>query len=250
MEPVTGTPFYTDWTFWAVFISFVALALSQLPPVHLIFKAAKIDLETYSRIYLTHKVGNPNLQLHLIISNIGGRSVKILGSKMDLYRDEKLITSLVAQNYLQDPKDRSPILLTRFLIKPNEEWGHLVNYFISFNREEEKIYRDAENALRTDILKQGKPEDSLDLVEADSFLVEPLLKMFDEKFIFSPGEYEMVVKIETDNQSTNLEYKYRFIVFESDTSVLKSYKDDYKYGDGIYWNSTKHLGIGVPINKI
>ncbi len=250
MELVSSTPFYADWTFWVVSISFLALVLSQLPPVHLIFKPAKIDLETYSRIHITHQVGNPNLQLHLIISNIGGRDLKILGSKIDLYREQKLITSLVAQNYLQDPADLSPILLTRFLLKPNEEWAHLVNYFTLFNRKEEKTYRDAMHILKNNILNQGKPANSTDLVEADNSLVDPFLEMFDEKFIFEAGEYEMVVKIETDKQPIDIEYNYRFIVFESDTSELISCKDDYKYGDGIYWDSTKHLGINIPIAKL
>ncbi len=248
MEPVTGTPLYADWTFWIALISFLALILSQLPPVHLLFKAAKIDLETYLRIHLTHKIGNPNLQLFLIISNIGGRSVKILGSKIDLYRDGKLIATLVAQGYLQYPEDQSLILLTRFQIKPAEEWTHFVNYVCPFDRQEEKMYREAEDALKRDILKQVKPENSL--VEADKSLVDPFFKMFEDKFIYLAGEYEIVVKIETDNQSTDLESKYRFILFESDTNTLKSYRDDYKYGDTIYWNSTKHPGIVVPITKL
>jgi len=71
------TPFYLDWTFWAVVVAFLALVLSQLPPIHIMLRRAKLDVEAYSRIHLTHKIGNPNAQLHLIISNVGGQEVKV-----------------------------------------------------------------------------------------------------------------------------------------------------------------------------
>jgi len=68
MEEVT-TPLYLNWSFWAVVFAAIAIALSQLPPIRLWFKKAKLEIELYSKIAITHKVGNPNLQLHLIINN-------------------------------------------------------------------------------------------------------------------------------------------------------------------------------------
>jgi len=70
-------PFYLNWSFWAVFVSVIAIALSQMPPVYLWFRRAKLDLEPYSRIHIAHRVGNPTIQLHLILSNIGGREIKV-----------------------------------------------------------------------------------------------------------------------------------------------------------------------------
>ncbi|MFH1094585.1 MAG: hypothetical protein V1739_10620 [Candidatus Omnitrophota bacterium] len=70
-------PIYLNWSFWAVVIAGVALIFSQLPPIHLLLKKAKLDIELYSKIHITHKIGNPNLQIHLIINNVGGKVVKI-----------------------------------------------------------------------------------------------------------------------------------------------------------------------------
>ena len=42
---------------------------------------------------------------------------------------------------------------------------------------------------------------------------------------------------------------YRFTLFESDSEELSKFKDDYKYGDGIYWLSDKHPGVIVKIGE-
>jgi len=72
-----AAPFYLDWTFWTAVVAAVALILSQLPPVLSWFRRAKIDIEVYSRIGLSHKIGNPNASMHIILSNSGGRALRI-----------------------------------------------------------------------------------------------------------------------------------------------------------------------------
>ena len=75
MQETASIPIFSDWSFWAVIVAATAIVLSQIPPIHLLLKKAKIDLELHSRIVITHKVGNPNIVLPLIISNVGGRFV-------------------------------------------------------------------------------------------------------------------------------------------------------------------------------
>lgn len=65
-------PLYLDWSFLAVVVAAIAIVLSQLPPVHLWFRSARLDIEPYSRIHITHRVGNPNIQLHLILAMLAG----------------------------------------------------------------------------------------------------------------------------------------------------------------------------------
>ena len=79
MSDAVIIPFYCNWTFWAVFIAALALLLSQLPPIHMLLRRAKLEIEIYSRIHITHKLGNPNLQFHLIPNNVGGKTIKIKG---------------------------------------------------------------------------------------------------------------------------------------------------------------------------
>lgn len=111
MEVATN-PFYLNWSFWAVIVSIVALALSQLPPVHVLLKKAKIDFELYSKVSITHKVGNPNLQLHTIIRNVGGKKILIKGIRAKISRDGNELTTLPGQYFLQDPSDKNTVLLT------------------------------------------------------------------------------------------------------------------------------------------
>src|SRR5438132_749783 len=104
---VSHVPIYLDWTFWAVVMSATAILLSQLPPMRLWFRRAKVDVEPYSMIHISHKIGNPNLQLHLILSNLGGRDALIKGITLSLTRDGQPVASLPAVSYLETPNDKA-----------------------------------------------------------------------------------------------------------------------------------------------
>lgn len=248
--PSSNVPLYLDWSFWAVVVAAVAIILSQLPPVHLWFRRARLDLEPYSRIHITHKVGNPNAQLHLILSNVGGRSVRVKGVVLRIKRDGKDVAVLPAQNYLQNPSDTNSVLFTSFSLKPKEEWAHIVNFLNYFLRDDEKKYRSAESKLREDIVAKRKlPENQDRLVEASNELVSPFQDMYKEKFVWHSGEYEMSISVVASNSKANVEKKYRFTLFESDSSDLSKAVDDYKYGDGINWDSGKHAGVIVQITQ-
>ena len=250
MPPVTHIPFYLDWPFWDAVVAAIAIVLSQLPPVRLLLKPAKLELELYSRAYLLHKVGNPNMQLHLIINNIGGRAVKIKGITSTIQRDGKLICSLTASSYYQKADDKTSVLFTPFSLKPEEEWGHIVIFLNFFPREDEKKFRSAESQLKEVInTKLKQVANKNEVVEADNDQVSVFSKMFDRMFIWQPGEYEATISIEAVPVSVNIKKSFRFTLFESDSAELAKSKDDYKSGDGIYWESGKHPGVGVPVNQ-
>lgn len=250
MSDAVIIPFYCNWTFWAVFIAALALFLSQLPPIHMLLKRAKLEIELYSRIHITHKLGNPNLQIHLIMNNVGGKTIKIKGITSTIKRDGNQIAILPAQNYLQNPNDKTTLLFTRILLKPKEEWAHIINFLNYFSRSDEKKYRDGESKLKADIFEKLKaPENKDKFVEADAQYVPMFISMFDEKFIWRAGEYEMRIDVDTEPQKTKVVKSYRFTLFESDSEELCKFKDDYKYGDGIYWNSDKHPGIIVELRE-
>ena len=249
--PEVTIPIYLDWSFWAVIFAALALLLSQLPPVHMIFKRAKLDMELYSRIHITHKVGNPNIQLHLILNNIGGKVVKIKGISTTIKRNGKQIAILPAQNYLQKPNDKTTILLTSFFLKPKDEWSHSVNFLNYFSRNEEKEYRNAESNLKENIFEKRKLLQNKDvLIEADGKYLPPFMKIFNDKFLWNADEYEVQVSVEAKPEKANIRKKYRFTLFESDVEELSKYKDDFKYGDGIYWDSVNHLGVIVQITEV
>lgn len=238
MEAVT-TPLYSNWSFWAVFVAAIAVILSQLPPVRFWFKKAKLDIEMYSKISITHKVGNPNLQIHLIINNIGGRKVRVKGITASIKKDDKLIATLPAQNYLESQNNQNTLLFTPFSLNPSEEWAHIINLLNFFNREDEQEYRGLEAKMLANYRskKNNSIQESQDLIEIDEDLVQPFHDFFEKHFIWCTGEYQLAVNIKTDCKKADISKEYRFTIFESHTAQLKEITNKYKFGDGIWWNS-------------
>jgi len=249
MEEAVSVPFYLNWSLWAVVIAAIAIVLSQMPPIQTLVRRAKVEMELYSRIHITHKVGNPNVQLHLMLTNVGGRSVRIKGTTLTLKRDGKDIAVLPAQNYLQNPDDnKTTVMFTSFALKSKEEWAHIVNFLNYFSRPDEKKYKSAEALLKDDLFeKRELPENKDRLVEAEESHVSKFIDMFNEKFVWLPGEYELRVSVEASDEKANTSKNYRFTLFESDSDELSRAKEDYKLGDGIYWDSGNHPGVIVQI---
>ncbi len=250
IEQIPQASFYLDWKFWSVVVSTIAIVLSQLPPLHILMRRAKLDVEAYSRMHLNHKLGNPNTQLHLIVSNTGGREVKIKKITLQIRRGTDDCFVLPAQNYLQLPGDKETVLLTTFKIKPNEEWAHIVNFLNFFSRSDEKMYRQLEYNLRQDIFKKRDAlEDKNIDVASDDGNVQPFLKFFETKFCWFPGEYNFTLEIEVDPKKASLKKNYRFTLFESDSAELQGYRDDYKYGFGVFLIHPNHQGLIVPLSE-
>lgn len=268
---MASPPFYADWKFWSVVVSLVAIALSQLPPVHIMLRRAKLDIDVYSRIVINHKVGNPNAQLHLILSNIGGRILKIRSISLRFRRGIEDDFTLPAQNYFQQPADKESVLLTSFKLKPNDEWGHVVNFLNLFSRTEDKEYRKIESDLRNDILNklnvQKQLEEQLsqddpiakidrtihstssDYVIASDDKVQPALAFFDKKFRWMPGEYSMTLEVKAEPPSASITKQFRVTIFETDSNELREFREDYKYGAGIYFDIPKHSGLILPLSN-
>jgi hypothetical protein len=107
---VTSIPFYLNWEFWAVVMSIIAIVLSQIPPVHILLRPKKLDVEVYSRVYVNHIVGNPNTNIMVAIRNTGGRTLRVKKLSLSVSRDGKEITTLHGLNYFESPTTTVPVL--------------------------------------------------------------------------------------------------------------------------------------------
>jgi hypothetical protein len=250
LEEVT-IPLYLNWSFWAVVVAAIAVLLSQLPPMRVWFRKAKLDLELYSKISITHKVGNPNLQIHLLLSNIGGRKVRIKDISASLTRDGALVATLPAQSYLQHQNDQSTLLFTTFSLKPNEEWAHIVNLLNFYNRDDENEYRSMEGKMLADFRQKRAAiaEEPKTPLEIDNALVKPFHDFFNSHFIWNAGEFQLTVNVATDQQKANISTSYRFTVFESHTDQLKAITEHYKYGGGIWWDPNIQTSVILEIKE-
>lgn len=251
IEQAASVPLYFNWAFWAAIVATIAIILSQIPPLYLLFKKANLDIELYSRIHITHIIGNPNLQCHVILNNIGGRSLRIKHISAKIERDGNLIATLPAQNYDTNPSGTSTILLTRFTLNTETEWGNTINFLNFFNRTEEKVYKEAEVLLKKDIFKKLDAEPGKKvLVKAEKLLVKPFLDMFEKMFIWEPGEYKLIITVSAKPLKKEIEKQFRFTVFETDSENLRKYTEDYATGAGIYYNAVNEQpGIFIQITE-
>lgn len=245
-------PLFFDWSFWTAVIALVALVLSQIPPIHVLLKRAKISLELYSKIHITHKLGNPNVQLHLMLSNIGGRKVRVRDIKVSISRDGQRILDLPAQNYLQNQNDKNTMLFTTFSLVPNQEWAHITNFLNFFSREDEKEYQEIERKMRIEFRdKKAEIEklqtDPKSLIELSGEATERAISFHDKHFCWNPGEYTISIDVCTDVESADVRKKYRFTIFESHTETLLEIREHYKYGGGIWWDPAISTGVILAV---
>jgi hypothetical protein len=247
--PTTPAPVYLDWQFWSAIVALLALALSQLPPVHLWFRPRRLDVEVHSRLQVTHKVGNPNVGMYVSIRNTGGRELRIRTTKLAVSRDGTSLGTLPAQNYFETPSSQSSVLFVPFSLKPGETWAHGTNLLQLFDRATEKQYRESESALGSDIRRKlaARAEDDKQAVTAEPRLVKPFLDLFERLFVWLPGEYVVELKVDTEPGSASFSKKYRFTLYESDSQELRSHIEDYPYGGGLSYNVDRHVGAFVPL---
>lgn len=245
------TPFYLDWTFWAAALALVAIVLSQLPPLHLLLRPKRLDVEVHSRIGVTHMVGNPNASVVVSIRNTGGRELRVRGLSLDVMRDGKPLAVLPAQNYFETPSSSSSILFVPLSLKPGETWAHSVLFLNVFDRLTEKQFRENLSALESDIRYKlrARAKDDENLVLANNALVEPFHRMFERLFVWLPGEYVCVLKVNAEPGSASYIKKYRFTLYESDTADLRQHCDDYRHGGGLAYTTERHGNIYIPLTE-
>ena len=249
--PQPPNPFYLDWQFWAAIVAVLALVLSQLPPIRLWFRPKRLEVEVHSRIQVTHKVGNPNVGMYVSVRNTGGRELRIRLLKLSLTRDNAPLPVLIAQNYFESPSSQSSVLFVPFSLKPGETWAHGTNFLNLFDRATEKLYREGVSALNTDIRAKlrARPAGDEQSVVAEPALVAPFLSLFERLFVWQPGEYVAQLQVLAEPGSASFSRSYRFTLYESDYTELRSHTEDYKFGGGLSYNVDRHMGAFVPLSQ-
>ncbi|MBB5448278.1 MULTISPECIES: hypothetical protein [unclassified Paraburkholderia] len=241
-------PWYLDWSLWSAAIAFCALAVSLGPHIWRWLRPPKLDLELYERVALTHKVGNPLLQVRVVVRNLGGREVRVTSFEASLRRDNGEPFTLSGLSYLQ-AQSAPPLLLAPFTLKARDEWGYVTNFFRQLSRDNEREYREAEYALRTNINQKihQRPPGSTQAITADNQFVAPLVTMYGRNPIrWQAGEYQLVLSVKTTMKRVKAERIYRFTIFESDVEQLRRLTEDYNMGAGIYFDNVERPAWVFP----
>ncbi|MUK42751.1 hypothetical protein GNP61_14430 [Aliivibrio fischeri] len=77
---------YLDWQFWSSIAAFLALILSQFPPLRVLLRKGKLTVEKYGMMYVSHGIGCPHANLFLIFKNEGGKTINVHSIDMVLTR--------------------------------------------------------------------------------------------------------------------------------------------------------------------
>ncbi|MBO0991350.1 hypothetical protein INR38_22365 [Delftia sp. SD018] len=248
---LSSTPLYLDWTFWAALLSLVAIILSQLPPVHLILRPRRLEVEVHSRIRIAHLVGNPTAGIVISIRNTGGRSLRVDSIGLQLSRDRDPSFLLAGLNYFETPTSQTAVLFVPFTLRPGDTWSHAIFFGNDLDRQTEKLYRQSVSTLTADIQKKiaaRAPSDNQPVVAAPE-LVEPFHELFRKLFIWQPGEYIAKLQVKAQPGFASFFKQYRFTLYESDTQELLSHTADYKIGGGICYPVASHAGLNVPLSE-
>jgi hypothetical protein len=245
------TPFYLDWTFWTAVVALLALILSQLPPLYVLFRPAKLEVEAFDHVQLSHFIGQPTATLHIIVTNQGGREAKVKSIALSFRHEGVDQFELPGRGYFQAPSDQNAILLTPFRMASKAEWGHIVNFFMPTSRAEEKEVSQVKSAIRNDIVpKKTLPENEKVLLEASAEAVAAANGLFLRRFKWEAGEYEVTLTVSAEPVNASITRKYRIIVFESDRDQLKDYSKNYKHGAGVYYADAGQEPLFIPLSPI
>ncbi|MCF6149633.1 MAG: hypothetical protein E3K37_13350 [Candidatus Kuenenia sp.] len=245
-------PFYANFNFWSVLVAFAALIISLSKPIYRLIRRGKLGLNVYEKVLITHSFGNPNLQFHLIINNMGGRKVLIESFEAELTKEEGTNYLIKAQNYYKEQVPQVAILFTRFTLFPCEEWAHITNFFNDFTTAEEREYKSLVKEIKDDLERKSRTQpDKNTKVEADEEIIKRTKDFFHRKFIWSPGDYKLRIKVNCSNDKYNIHRDFRFTLFESDSEELRSYTDKYKYGLGVYYYDYREMpGVTVKLHMV
>lgn len=222
--------FYQDWKFWSFAVSFTALIISIAPHAKRLAKA-KLVGDVYRHLVVTHKVGNPNAQLFVMLTNSGGKRLRIKNMRLQVKRGDVHFT-LNGMSYFHQSGDKESLLLTPFRLSSGEgDWGHIVVFYSAMSPQELRAFKTLQGEMRADILarRAGLPADTPD-VEVDAAVLTQALAHFDRKFKWEPGEYEVTLQVDTEPPNAFQPKQLRMTIFESDSADLKETRGRLKFG--------------------
>jgi hypothetical protein len=246
------SPFYADLKFWSFVLSVIALLLSQGRTLWNAVRRPRVSAEVFSQAHVTHKFGNPNLQLHLVLSNIGGRKAQVRGITLKIVPANGEEFTINSQTYQKEDNSLN-LLFTPISLKPGETWANMVNFWKMLPRQEENRIRQAMHALQEDVIKKRKQlidaGDNDTYAIADEALVAPFTQLYARQFKWKPDEYTITLSMDTEPPNVFAEEKLRFVLFDWETEHLQRIVGEYEKGFGVYLQPSFNEGINVPIEK-
>jgi hypothetical protein len=236
-----SVPFYADWKFWSFVASAIAIVLSQIPPLRVLLRRSKLSIDVHDRIWVTHDIGYPVVDLFVALSNDGGKPVTVKGFELRIEREGGTPVVLHARSYFETTSSQSPLLMVPQTLLPEARWGHPVKFLMDVPRLEEREVATHRLALQSDIagkVARSKVEGrGGQLQRAEPERVVPLRRLFEQHFSWLAGDYRIDLVVKSDDGDRRAAYK--FVLFESESDGLRALADDYETGEAVFFVSNR-----------
>ncbi|MFK7237981.1 hypothetical protein [Acinetobacter baumannii] len=221
---------FQNLNFWSLIIAFFALLVSLFPHIKHLLKGKKIDLDIHRKIMVYHWVGFPSLNIHLGLFNKGGTKVNIKSINLKITKDGNLVKNLKCQGFFETSVSQTANTFFPFDLPADDSWTHLCWFAMDIDRNREQKAKNAIVAVDMKIAEKIRANVvNTQPIEAEKELVDHLVSLHNQNFIWETGEYFAEIQVDT-NPVVNISKKFRFTLYETEVNELNNYTLDYKYG--------------------
>lgn len=248
---------------WKVFIAFLALILSQLPPVRQMLKGKNLRMAVAKVASFQHTFGNTNIILWIDLENIGGRTITISLINCSLSRQGQIIQTLTAGAYLltESLDKEKPIQIppSEIALKQGERWSGYIQFWDdkAWTKGIESRIKSLISKARDDINSKvtlqnkqmaGTPPPDRPLVEVSPHLVQEINGIVKSLQKIDIGDYELSVAVyETIDRPPLKILRFDLTIFDTDFHEIFEDTEDYKYGFGIHLPSRKLKSVAISM---
>ena len=219
-------------------ISLIALGAATYKPIWNLIHKARLLVEPYAQILIMHGMGNPQINMSLILTNVGGHNLSINNIMLNLsYNDNPI--PLKAQSFFKWGTNETPLYFSRLSLAAEKDWNNVVVFYTALSKADEDTTRTIARNLRRDI--RGKIDErnrvntqNTTLIEGDNRYVAAALEFFNNHNKWVQGEYRAELKFDCTPKHASCSYTFRFTLYETDANIIREYcENKYKYGFGV-----------------
>ncbi|KQN56366.1 hypothetical protein ASE99_10130 [Serratia sp. Leaf51] len=224
------------WVAASAIAAFLAIFLSQIPPVRTFIGRKKPNITTSRILSISHLLGVPSAQLYINLENVSPKPLRIRNISLKIKKLGSSEIELPAFGFFDRPELAYQTAFAPLTIKPNAEWAKNINFFVPLQGDAEQKYKEISYGIRNNLnMKRGAIDSSLP-VPLESLIVDDELintadLLYKTNRYWVTGDYEVTLIITTDSSKTFVEKKFTFLLNSIEIQELDAVAERYKYGN-------------------
>lgn len=227
----------------AVYVAFLAVLLSQFPPLHTVMGKAKPELSVDKFIIISHDLGKLNFNLPITILNSGSRTANIKKISCEIESESRNFNRTINvqayydSNTLDGARGLMNTAFGGISVKPDESWQNTISCFDAFNSEatamKMALGQKSRDYFRSYFADNPVTKQNAALVALPDEIFNIARAKFDEEFWLKIEDYKFTLTAELDNGKVIDSNPVKLRVSTFDYEILMNITNQYKYGFGI-----------------